>query len=547
MIHIKRFSCSGLTFTLLIALIFTLINIPFIAKSWQIIAPDTLRNTTFALSIPLVLFCGWLAIFSVIALPGIRKPLLVILMIGCAVANYFTCTYGVMIDQNMIMNVFETNRQEAFALVTPQFILWLVLSGILPALVLASIRIKSGQFWYSVSFRVTCTLGSLLVVIALAAIFYKDYASLFRNNKRIVKIVTPPNYINALIRYSQIRWLEKGQPLVRLGEDAEKGPVILTQPKKTVVILVVGEASRAQNYSLGDYERETNPKLKQQDVIWYQDATSCGTETAVSIPCMFSGMSRKNYDASLARRSEGLLDVMNHAGINLLWRENDGGCKGVCNRIPHTDMTLWNLNSLCKNTICFDDVNLYRIDEILDGIQRDSVIVLHLIGSHGPAYYQRYPLAFRRFTPTCDTNEIQNCDRQSLINTYDNTILYTDDVLSRTIDALKRQAGRLNTALVYLSDHGESLGESGIYLHGTPWLFAPKEQSSIPFLFWLSPEYRSSYEIDRDCLTTQAKTRSVSQDNLFSTMLGMLNVQTSVYQKSDDLLASCRSSTGELN
>ncbi|MDG6693219.1 sulfatase-like hydrolase/transferase, partial [Staphylococcus aureus] len=167
-------------------------------------------------------------------------------------------------------------------------------------------------------------------------------------------------------------------------------------------------------------------------------------------------MPRAHYDAGLAHHQEGLMDVLAHAGVNVLWRDNDGGCKRACNRIPHTDMTEWKLNDLCKEGSCLDDALLWRFDNILDGVKQDSVIVLHLMGSHGPAYYRRYPDNFRRFTPTCDTNEIQNCDRQALINTYDNTILYTDDVLSRTIDALRKRQDTMNTALVYLSDHGES-------------------------------------------------------------------------------------------
>lgn len=203
-------------------------------------------------------------------------------------------------------------------------------------------------------------------------------------------------------------------------------------------------------------------------------------------------------------------------------------------------MTQWQLESLCKNKSCIDDAVLYRLDNVLDGVQQDSVIVLHLMGSHGPAYYQRYPEKFRYFTPTCDSNQIQNCDRQSLINTYDNTILYTDDVVSRTIAMLKTHADKFNTALVYLSDHGESLGESGIYLHGTPYMLAPSQQTHIPFLFWLSKDYQQNYAIGADCLTKKAADSEISQDNLFSTLLGMMDIKSSVYQPNMDILAGCR-------
>jgi lipid A ethanolaminephosphotransferase len=536
----KKLHCNDAKFNLCCAFFFTLINALFIQRSWQIIAPHSLHNWLFAASVPVVLFCAWLTIFSVINIPWLRKPMLVLLVLGCAASNYFMYTYGAVIDKSMMVNVFETDSQEAAALITPQLILWLSLAGLIPALILAAIKIKPARWWHIFLTRAVGVLAGLLVIILVASVFYKDYASLFRNNKGVVKMVTPANYISAISRYSKERWFTGDETLLRLGEDARKGPLISGQKKKTVVVLVVGEASRAENYSLGGYARETNPQLKKQGVIYFPDATSCGTETAVSVPCMFSGMPRKQYDADLARHQEGLLDVMAHAGINLLWRENDGGCKGACNRITHTDMTQWRLADLCKNKSCVDDALLYRLDNVLDGVRQDSVIVLHLMGSHGPAYYQRYPDRFRRFTPTCDSNQIQDCDRQALMNTYDNTILYTDDVVSRTIDLLKARADKFNTALVYLSDHGESLGESGIYLHGTPYMLAPSQQTHIPFLFWLSKDYQQNFSLSKDCLISKTAGDKVSQDNIFSTLLGMMDIKSSVYQPDMDVLASCR-------
>lgn len=539
---VKKLQCSDLTFTLGCALFFTLVNAMFISRSWSIIAPAHLHDLLFAASVPLVLFCGWVIVFSVIGLPFIRKPLLILLALGCAGATYFMHTYGAVIDKNMMVNVFETNSQEATALVTPQMLLWIAGIGLIPSIALLFIRVRSGKWWYTLLMRFAAFLGALMVIILVASVFYKDYASLFRNNKSIVKMVTPANYVSAMMKYSQERWFAGDQTLVRIGQDAHKGPAILAQKKKTVLILVVGEASRAANYSLNGYERDTNPQLKQQNVINFPHASSCGTETAVSVPCMFSGMPRKKYDADLAHHQEGLLDVLAHAGVNVLWRENDGGCKGACNRVPHTDMTQWKLDQFCKDKSCIDDVNFNRLDNVLDGLKQDTVLVIHLMGSHGPAYYQRSPRAYRRFTPTCDTNQIQDCDHQALINTYDNTILYTDSVLGKAIDTLKARQATMNTALIYLSDHGESLGENGVYLHGTPYLLAPEQQTHIPFMFWLSPDYVKNFRVNETCLREQAAKQTVSQDNLFSTALGMMNIKSSVYQPQMDILTPCRAS-----
>ncbi|MGB7801496.1 phosphoethanolamine transferase EptA [Buttiauxella sp.] len=539
---LEKLQCNDSKFNIYCALFFTLINFLFIRRSWEIIAPDSFHSWIFAISVPVVLFSAWLTIFSLINLPWLRKPLLVIFVIGCAACNYFMYTFGAVIDQNMMINVFETDSQEAVALVTPQLLMWLGFAGIVPAILLTTIKIKPSRWWYSLMTRIVGVLAGLLIIILVASVFYKDYASLFRNNKNIVKMVTPANYISAITSYSKARWFAGDQTLIKMGQDAKKGTVITHQAKKTVVVFVVGEASRAENYSLNGYVRETNPELKKQDVIYFPNASSCGTETAVSVPCMFSNMPRKQYDADLARHQEGLMDVMAHAGINVLWRENDGGCKGACDRIPHTDMTQWKMDALCKDQSCWDDALLQRFNNVLDGVQQDSVIVLHLMGSHGPAYYRRYPDKFRKFTPTCDSNQIQDCDRQALINTYDNTILYTDDIVSRTIDELKVHSDTLNTALVYLSDHGESLGENGIYLHGTPYMLAPSQQTHIPFLFWLSTNYQQNFAVNTDCLGKKASSEPISQDNVFSTLLGMMNVQTAEYHKNMDILATCRHS-----
>ncbi len=534
-----------MTFTLLAALWFTAVgNGWFIWRAWQLIDYQRIVSYLFALSVPLVLFCAFTALFSLFALPWIRKPLLTLLLLVSAAANYFSVSYGTVIDTNMVQNVFETNCQEALALITPRYLLWMLLAGLLPAVLLCSLHIICQRpWWMGLALRLATALAALATILLIAAFFFKDYASLVRNNKPIVKLVTPANAISGVGHYVQDRWFSGSQALVRLGEDARTGPRIAAADKKTLVVLVLGETARAENFSLGGYGRNTNPKLARQDVIYFPRATSCGTETAVSVPCMFSGMTRSHYDATLARHREGLLDVMAHAGVSVLWRENDGGCKGACNRVPHTDMTQWQLPApRCGTEGCLDEVLLYRLNHYLDGLDNNGVVVLHQMGSHGPAYYRRYPAGERPFTPTCDSHQIQLCDHQALVNTYDNSVRYTDSMLSDTLDLLKGYGDRFNIALIYLSDHGESLGEHGMYLHGAPWLFAPSQQTHIPFLMWLSPGWRQAMHVDGHCVSQRAAREAVSQDNLFHTLLGMLDVHTRIYQPQLDILAACRQS-----
>ncbi|MGQ3902413.1 phosphoethanolamine transferase EptA [Mixta calida] len=540
--RLKKIRCSESLFLTGCALFFTFIlNGMFIVRAAERTPLSHLHDYLFITTIPLVLFCAFMLVFNLLVLPWIGKPLLIILLLCGAGANYFMYSFGTVIDTNMVQNVFETDLQEATALLSPRYILWMLLMGVLPSLIILMVSVRQTRpWWFALAMRALWCIGSLLMILLIAALMYKDYASLFRNNKGLVKMVTPPNVVSGVIHYVDNRWLQGSKELVRIGQDAQKGPLIKAAQKKTLVVFVLGETARAENFSLGGYARETNPKLKQQQVIYYQHATSCGTETAVSVPCMFSGMTRADYDANLARHQEGLMDVLAHAGVNVMWRENDGGCKGACNRIPHTDMTQWKLKEYCQSDYCLDDVLLHRLSNYIDSVKDDSVIVLHQMGSHGPAYYRRYPPAMRQFTPTCDSNQIQDCDHQALVNTYDNTLLYTDSMVSDTIDLLKRYSDRFNVALIYLSDHGESLGERGMYLHGAPWLFAPSQQTHIPFLMWLSPDYAHTFGVNESCMRQRAQQDEVSQDNVFHTLLGMMNIQTSVYKPGLDLLKRCQ-------
>ncbi len=538
----SKLQCHDNSFNLLAALFFAFVlNALFLLRAWEIIPYTRVHDYLFAASMPVVLVAAFYLLFSLLAWPWIRKPLLIVLILASAAANYFMHSFGTVIDTNMIENVFESNAQETGALMSRNYVIWMLLMGILPVALVCSVRISNRQrWWWNLLQRLASALGAVLVILLMAVLFYKDYASLIRNNKGLVKMITPANIVSGTGHYVDQRYLQGSQALVKIGEDAKKGPLITAGSKKTLVVLVVGETARAENFSLGGYARDTNPQLKKQQVIYYPNASSCGTETAISVPCMFSNMPREHYDANLAHHQEGVLDVLAHAGVSVLWRENDGGCKGACDRVPHTDMTQWQLPQYCHDGFCLDDVLLHRFDNYVDSLHNDGIIVLHQMGSHGPAYFKRYPAAFQRFTPTCDSNQIQDCDYQALVNTYDNSLLYTDDMLSRTIDKLKGLSDRFNVALVYLSDHGESLGEHGMYLHGAPYLFAPSQQTHIPLLLWMSPGYAAAYHIDQACLRQQAAETAVSQDNLFHTVLGLFNIQTQQYQPQLDMIKSCQ-------
>ena len=541
MLTLKRPRISRLaTILAFAAYIALLLNIAFYRQVLALLPFNSLYNVLVFVSMPVALFCIISVILLLASFVWLERPLISLFILLSAAAQYFILTYGIIVDRSMVTNIVDTTPAESFALMSPHMVIVLLLSGVAMAVLVWGVAYRPAASWLrSVLPRLMALVVSALVIVLIAFFFYKDYASLFRNDKQLVKALNPSNSIAAVWSYYRHHQLDN-LPLVRIGEDAHMAPQAHADGKKHLTILVVGETSRADNFSLGGYARETNPRLAKDDVFYFPHTTSCGTATAISVPCMFSGMPRKDYNEQLASHQEGLLDILQRAGLSVLWNENDGGCKGVCNRVPHQNMTQRNLPGQCIDGECYDEVLFDGLDEYIRNLKQDGVIVIHTIGSHGPTYYHRYPPAFRRFTPTCDTNEIQTCSRQQLINTYDNSVLYVDYVVDKAIALLKAHQDRFTTSLVYLSDHGESLGEDGVYLHGLPYHIAPDTQKHVPMLIWLSDAYQAQYGVDKTCMQTRAARDAYSQDNLFSTMLALAGVQTHAYHAADDILAPCR-------
>ncbi len=489
---------------------------------------------------PLVAFCVINIVVTLTSFFRLDRIAVALFILVSATAQYFIQHYGIVLDRSMITNIVDTTPAESLALLTPEMLQVLFLSGVVMAALAFWPRFKKTfSLWTSLASRGINIAFSVMLIALVAMLFYKDYASLIRNNHGLVKALSPANFIAASLSYYQ-HHQQADLPLVKIGEDAHQLPQMLTGPKKNLTILVLGETSRAANFSLGGYSRPTNPLPAEDEVVYFPDTTSCGTSTAVSVPCMFSNMPRAHYDDALASHQEGVLDIIQRAGLRVLWHENDGGCKGACNRVPNQDMNALNLPGMCIKGECYDEVLFHGLEEYIARLQDNGVIVLHTIGSHGPTYSHRYPPAFRKFTPTCETKQIQECSQQQLVNTYDNTILYADSIVDKAIELLKAHQDRFTTSLVYLSDHGESLGENGVYLHGLPYAIAPEVQTHVPMLIWLSPDYQQRYAVDSRCLSQRAAANAYSQDNLFSTLLGLTGVQTREYVAADDMLAACR-------
>jgi lipid A ethanolaminephosphotransferase len=306
-----------------------------------------------------------------------------------------------------------------------------------------------------------------------------------------------------------------------------------------VLVLVVGETVRAANWGLNGYSRQTTPQLSTLPVVNFNQVASCGTNTEVSLPCMFAPVGRHDYDEARIRGSESLLHVVARAGVAVHWRDNQSGCKGVCDGLPNDTVQALNAPGLCLDGRCLDEGLLYGLDQRLAQARGTQLLVLHQLGNHGPSYFRRYPREFARFRPACENDELHRCSPQEIVNAFDNALLYTDHLLARLIAGLQARAASVDSALIYVSDHGESLGENNLFLHGVPYAIAPSVQTQVPMVMWASAGYRSATGLDEACLQRRARLPA-SHDHLFHTVLGMLDVHTALYEPAWDLANGCR-------
>ncbi len=510
---------------------------------WQLISAVSANweqpNPWFVTSIAVVVVALINLTLTLLAYGRMTRYVLSALLCVSAAAAYFMDKYGMMLDPGMIQNIVETDRAESMELISAGLLGNVAVFGILPAIVIWRL-LPSRQSVSGIFIEKAAVLGlSLLVVGVTVGSFFKDYASLARNNREIRFLLTPMNYLNSA--YSVVSD-QAAIPAVtvRIGEDARKGARWAGVKRGKVTVLVVGETARAANFSLGSYTRNTNPRLAKDSIIYFSNVSACGTSTRASLPCMFSDLTRADYSKDAARNREGMLDVLNYAGIRTLWLDNNSGCKGVCVNTPTWASSAADTSDWCVDDKCFDMVLLDELKKSIDEIQEDTVIVLHPKGSHGPSYYRRYPEEFRVFQPECLSDDLSDCTREEIVNSYDNTIFYTDFFLSQLIELLDGYSGSLDTAMLYVSDHGESLGEFGLYLHGAPYFIAPDTQTHVPMVLWMSSGYQQDFQINRTCLENRSA-EHLSHDHLFHSMLGIMNIDTTVYNSELDLFSGCAS------
>lgn len=518
------------------------LNSSFLATAIVQHSPDSFGGVAF-LAATLILLIGLHGfIFGLLGLRWMLRPMLAISWTVGVMAAYYIQRYTVYLDPGMLRNILHTQPKEALELVTLSMITTVLAASVPVWVVLAWITVRPTSTWRWLLRRTLWLIACLTVTIGSGLLAYRDLSALLRNHREARYLVTPANVFASAFAVLKSSLREAHQPRIPIGLDAMASRESGTRPR--VLVIVVGETVRAQNWGLNGYDRDTTPKLRKHAVINFSDVSACGSDTEVSLPCMFAPVGRRDYDEDRIRGQQSLLHVLERVGVATHWIDNQTGCKGVCDGLRFETLRGDSDAILCDGQACLDGALFAEAKRTISNIAAqsgDQVLILHQLGNHGPAYSRRYPASFRKFTPTCESPDFKGCNQQSITNSYDNAILYTDDLLSGLIDTLSKRDD-LESTLIYVSDHGESLGEGGIYLHGLPYLIAPPVQLKVPMLVWLSDTMTRSARVDSTCLAAQ-QAAPHAHDHLFHSVLGLFSIKTVVYDPAWDMFAPCRGLT----
>nr|WP_298128768.1 phosphoethanolamine--lipid A transferase [uncultured Pseudoxanthomonas sp.] len=504
---------------------------------WRAAAPQPWQQGRWTLSLFLLVTAVHGVWLSLLVWRRTARIVLSLLVLTAAMAGHYMSAYGIYIDADMVRNVLHTDWREASELVGADFLLPL-LAAVPALLVIWRVRVRERRWTRTLSARALFLMAMVGVGVLGILPSTQQLTAFLRNQREVRYLVTPANVLVSLAKVVSEEPPGHKRALLPIGEDAVQSPAA-TMRRPRLLVLVVGETARAANWGLNGYARQTTPALAKRDVLNFPHVAACGSSTEVSLPCMFSPWGRERYDEKEIRSHQSLLHVLQRAGVATLWRDNQSGCKGVCDDLPVEDLHARRDAGLCNGKRCHDGILLAGLADAARRQKGDQVIVLHMLGNHGPTYSERYPPDFGVYTPVCTTSDLERCTRAEITNAYDNALRYTDHVLASAIDQLTGLEG-YDTALLYVSDHGESLGEKGLYLHGMPYSIAPREQLEVPMVAWFSAGWRQSTHLDDRCLRRQA-TAERTHDDLFHTVLGLTDVKTTLYRPDHDIFLTCRS------
>lgn len=504
-----------------------------IIKSASINKDDLLPTLLLALAVSVSVFFLSMSIIALLGLLPrlIFKGLMILLTLLGATSLVVWLYYGIAMTPDMVRNFLATDFHEASGYWSWSLALNFILIT-LPGLLLIN-RLRSSRRPESKLKRLGICVVTLLCGVFVLFVQLQPFSALMRGDKSLRYLFAPVNIV-----YSTSSTLLRDQNPEKVQKvivDASP-KAIFTSDKPTLFVVLIGETTRSANWQLASYKKPTNPELSKLNIINIPKVQACGTSTDVSLPCMLSRVGRRDYDRKRILSEESLPSLLKRSGFSVTWVDNQSGCKGTCDGVRVIKPTQDPL--YCHAGACMDGVFNRSIDEAFDALntQSHAVLFLHMMGSHGPAYYKRSTESEKVFGKECTDPTFKSCSKESIRAAYDSSIRYTDRVVAELIRKLQNRTD-INSALIYLSDHGESLGENGLYLHGAPYYIAPDEQKIVPMVMWFSEPFKKNYTIDTRVIEENSH-KPVAHDHLYHTILGLLNVRSSTYDSQWDLSVS---------
>ncbi len=430
---------------------------------------------------------------------SVGKWIIGITLIADAAMLYFVNTYDVLVTAAMMGNVFNTRYSEASGYMSLSAALYLLCLGILPAIWVISRK---------VNYKSVKTFGktsgiALVVMLAVVAANINNFTWIDRHATKLGSLLMPWSYtVNSVRYYNSVK--KRNRQEIKLPD------VTSISDSRDVVVLIIGESARSENFSLYGYQKQTNPLLEKDSVIALK-ATSAATYTTAGVKAILDHKPTKKL-------YELLPNYLFRAGVDVVWRTSNWGEPPL-----HIDkyQKVADLKALYPDADKrYDEILTSSLAEVIESSDAKKIfIVLHTSTSHGPAYYTKYPVQFEQFIPVCTTVEMAKADRAELLNAYDNTILYTDYIIHSVIEDLKSIDDR-RCCLLFISDHGESLGENNLYMHGVPMSMAPKEQIEIPFIIWQSDKSVKIKNLEQ-----------AGQYHIFHSTLDFLGIESPIFDK----------------
>jgi len=500
---------------------------------------SAVEATAFLLFIFSLLFI----LFSLFSFPYLQKIMFIIFLLASAPALYFSLRFNVLFDESMLNNALETDYNEASDLLSASFWWMFILLAILPSYIIFKLPLVYPKLWRNaLTNLLSIGVAGLIIYLSITP-FYAEFSSFVRNNNTKLS--------NSLLPYAPIHSMyeiiDRANTVPSIDKkvidsDAHINPQASRHREKPLaLIVIIGETARASSFKelsqqLSGREGFLSPET---NLVYFDNVSSCGTNTAASLPCMFSTYTKSDYQRSFKGKFENVAELIQRVGYQVTWRNNNSGCKGLCGQLNNDPVDASNSSEYFAYDHFYDEALVSDLSTRVASSTKDQVIFLHQLGSHGPAYFKRAPKAYKLLQPACESEDFGKCTQQQIKNAYENSIVYTNHVIATAIDELRQLQNDYDTALIYLSDHGESTGEGGYYLHGIPYFMAPKEQTHVPMLMWFSDGFLRDRQIDMNCVKSK-KALPFSHDYFSHTLLGLLDIVTSDYSNSLDILYRCK-------